>query len=408
MNLDLEFVRSQFPAFGEPSLKDFAFFENAGGSYSCAAVIDQLGAYYRQTKVQPYYDFPASTTAGQQMDAAKQRMAAWLNVATEEVHFGPTTSQNTYVIAQALRQKLKPGDEVIVTNQDHEANIGAWSRLEESGIRVREWKVDPETAELNMTDLQKLLSEKTRAVAFTHCSNVVASINPVREITDLIHTAGALAIVDGVSFCPHGMPDVAALGADIYLFSLYKVYGPHLGVMFMRKELNAELPNQGHFFNTDLAGARFTPAGPDHAQIAASNGVIDYMESLYRHHHGGNASSGQQASAIRKLFRNHESQLLQPLLDYLSAHPKVRLIGRTKASERAPTVSFTVEGHRSSELAARLSDFNLGIGVGHFYAYRLIKALGIDLQEGALRASFVHYTSSTEVDRLILALDEVL
>ena len=408
MNLDLEFVRSQFPAFGEPSLKDFAFFENAGGSYSCAAVIDQLGAYYRQTKVQPYYDFPASTTAGQQMDAAKQRMAAWLNVATEEVHFGPTTSQNTYVIAQALRQKLKPGDEVIVTNQDHEANIGAWSRLEESGFRVREWKVDPETAELNMTDLQKLLSEKTRAVAFTHCSNVVASINPVREITDLIHTAGALAIVDGVSFCPHGMPDVAALGADIYLFSLYKVYGPHLGVMFMRKELNAELPNQGHFFNTDLAGARFTPAGPDHAQIAASNGVIDYMESLYRHHHGDNASSGQQASAIRKLFRNHESQLLQPLLDYLSAHPKVRLIGRTKASERAPTVSFTVEGHRSSELAARLSDFNLGIGVGHFYAYRLIKALGIDLQEGALRASFVHYTSSTEVDRLILALDEVL
>ena len=406
--LDLNFVRSQFPAFSEPSLEGFTHFENAGGSYACRQVIDSLNRYYRESKVQPHYGFEPSHSAGQQMQRARERMAGWLNVAADEVHFGPSTSQNTYVVAQALRQHLKAGDEVIVTNQDHEANIGAWSRLEESGFRVREWKVDPETAELNMTDLQKLLSEKTRAVAFTHCSNVVASINPVREITDLIHTAGALAIVDGVSFCPHGMPDVAALGADIYLFSLYKVYGPHLGVMFMRKELNAELPNQGHFFNTDLAGARFTPAGPDHAQIAASNGVIDYMESLYRHHHGDNASSGQQASAIRKLFRNHESQLLQPLLDYLSAHPKVRLIGRTKASERAPTVSFTVEGHRSSELAARLSDFNLGIGVGHFYAYRLIKALGIDLQEGALRASFVHYTSSTEVDRLILALDEVL
>src|SRR5262245_47554817 len=152
--LDLEFVRAQFPAFSEPSLHGFAHFENAGGSYACRQTIERLERYYRQTKVQPYYDFPASRAAGQQMDAAKERMAAWLNVGRDELHLGPSTTQNTYVVAQALRERLKPGDEVVVTNQDHEANVGAWRRLENAGIKVREWAVDPDTAELHLADLE--------------------------------------------------------------------------------------------------------------------------------------------------------------------------------------------------------------------------------------------------------------
>lgn len=407
-DLDLDFVRSNFPAFSEPSLAGFGFFENAGGSYACGQTIEWLNRYYRQTKVQPFYEFPSSIRAGDQMDAAKQRMAAWLNVAAEEVHFGPSTSQNTYVLAQSLRQQLKSGDEVVVTNQDHEANIGVWQRLENDGIVVREWKVDPDTAELHPVDLEALLNGRTRAVAFTHCSNLVASINPVREITDMIHRAGALAIVDGVSFCPHGLPDVRALGADIYLFSLYKVYGPHLGVMVIDEELNGVLPSQGHFFNAGIAGARFTPAGPDHAQIASVNGVLDYMEAIYQHHHGEDIPAVHKAAAVMKLFRGQESRLLQPLLDFLSGHPKVRLIGRKEAAGRAPTVSFTAIGHRPSELASQLAHSGLGVGVGHFYAYRLVEALGIGIEEGALRTSFVHYTSPDEVDQLIAALDRLL
>ncbi|NNK37023.1 MAG: aminotransferase class V-fold PLP-dependent enzyme, partial [Xanthomonadales bacterium] len=284
MSLDLDFIRRQFPAFDEPSLAHFAHFENAGGSYACRQAIEWLNRFYRQTKVQPYYDFAPSREGGEQMDAARRRMAGWLNVGEDEIHFGPSTTQNCYVIAQALRQELEPGDEVIVTNQDHEANVGAWSRLEDDGIVVREWKIDPETAELHAMDLEALLGPRTRAVAFTHCSNVVGSINPVREITDLVHGAGAIAIVDGVSFCPHALPDIPSLGADIYLFSLYKVYGPHLGVMYLRAGLNAELPYQGHFFNAGKPQARFTPAGPDHAQIAAVNGVMDYLEAVNAHH----------------------------------------------------------------------------------------------------------------------------
>jgi cysteine desulfurase family protein (TIGR01976 family) len=406
--LDLDFVRGQFPAFREPSLEGFAHFENAGGSYACGQTIDWLDRYYRQTKVQPYYDFPASRLAGEQMDDARRRMAEWLNVGADELHFGPSTSQNSYVIAQALRGELKPGDEVVVTNQDHEANVGAWARLEDDGIVVREWQVDPDTGELHLEDLEALLGERTRAVAFTHCSNVVATINPVREITDRIHEAGARAIVDGVSFAPHGMPDIASTGADIYFFSLYKVYGPHLGVMYLRSELNAELPYQGHFFNADKPLARFTPAGPDHAQIASVNGVMDYMEAVAGHHGMGGKPVEAQAEALRTAFRDHESALLQPLLDFLSAHPRVRLIGRRKAAARAPTVSFTVDGRQSHDLAARLAQFRLGVGVGHFYAYRLVEALGIETDDGVVRTSFVHYTSEEEVTRLMQALDGIL
>ena len=406
--LDLDFVRSQFPAFAEPSLEGFAHFENAGGSYACRQSIEWLNRYYRQTKVQPYYAFAPSKLAGEQMDAARERMAAWLNVGTDELHFGPSSSQNTYVIAQALRQQLRPGDEVIVTNQDHEANVGAWSRLHADGAVIREWKIDPDSAELNPRDLEALLNSRTRVVAFTHCSNVVGSINPVREITDLVHRAGALAFVDGVAFCPHGLPDVAALDADLYFFSLYKVYGPHLGAMFMRRELNAQLPPQGHFFNAGFPGKRFTPAGPDHAQVATVNGVMDYLHAIADRHGSGNRPVQDRAAAVRTLFRDHETALLQPLLDFLSRHPRVRLIGRASATGRAPTVAFTVNGSTSAKFAERLAEAKLGVGVGNFYAYRLVKALGIDTDDGAVRVSFVHYTSKAEIDRLMSTLDDLL
>lgn len=408
MALDIDFVRSQFPAFREPALAGFAHFENAGGSYAAAQTIAWLDRYYRETKVQPYYVFGPSARAGEQMDAAKERMAGWLNVGKDEMHFGPSTSQNTFVLAQALRRRLKSGDEVIVTNQDHEANSGAYSRLAEDGITVREWKVNPETAELERRDLEALLGPRTKLLAFTHCSNVVGSINAVRDFADLAHAAGAFVFVDGVAFAPHGMPDLAALGVDAYYFSLYKVYGPHLGAMFLRREVNAALPNQGHFFNDGKPGARFTPAGPDHAQIAAVNGVMDYMDAVADRHGQQGKPVAARAAAVRDLFRAHETALLQPLLDWLAKHPKVRLIGRTRAAERAPTVSLTVKGRDSASVAARLADAKIGVGVGNFYAYRLVKALGIDTEDGAVRLSFVHYTTKDEVDRLIGELDRCL
>ena len=407
-HLDLDFVRAQFPAFAEPSLARFSHFENAGGSFACRPVIDALDGFYRRSKVQPYYPYEPSLAAGMQMDRARQRLAAWLNVDDVELHLGPSTSQNTYVLANAFRRYLQPGDEIVVTNQDHEANIGAWVRLRDEGIIVRTWEVDAQGT-LRPEALTALLGPRTRLVAFTHCSNVIGSVHPVREWCEVVHRAGAIAVVDGVSYAPHGLPDVAALGADVYLFSLYKVYGPHLGAMVVRRELAAALPSQAHFFKSEAIQGRFTPAGPDHAQVAAVNGVVDYFESVAAHHARNDEKSvAAQAQRVRTLFHHAESALLPPLLDFLSAHPRVRLIGSAQAIDRAPTVAFTVEGLSSVDVAHALARLDIGVGHGNFYAYRLMQALGIDPAEGVVRASFVHYTSGADVDRLIAGLASTL
>jgi selenocysteine lyase/cysteine desulfurase len=223
--LDPARIRALFPAFSEPSLQGQAFFENAGGSYTSQHVLNLLDTYYRQTKVQPYGTSPASIAAGKAMDHAHERIAQALNVSADWIHFGPSTSANTYVLGNVFGQFLKPGDAIIVTNQDHEANTGAWRRLADRGIEVREWAVD-ETGRLDLAVLDALLDEKVKLVAAPHCSNIVAHINPVTEIAARAHAVGAYCAIDGVSYTPHGLPDLAELGADIYLFSAYKVYGP--------------------------------------------------------------------------------------------------------------------------------------------------------------------------------------
>src|SRR5690606_33365703 len=222
----------------------------------------------------------ASAAAGEAMDLAYERIAAALNVSTDWIHFGPSTSANTYVLGNAFAGWLKPGDAIVVTNQDHEANTGAWRKLAKVGIEVREWAVDARPGQLSLAALDNLLDARVRLVALPHCSNIVAHINPIAEIASRVHAAGAVLAVDGVSYAPHGLPDLAALGADIYLFSAYKTYGPHQGIMAIRPELAKALPNQGHFFNDAKPRYRLTPAGPDHSQIAASAGIADYLEQV--------------------------------------------------------------------------------------------------------------------------------
>jgi selenocysteine lyase/cysteine desulfurase len=407
MDLDIDFVRGQFPALQEPSLEGQAFFENAGGSYTCAPVIDRLTRFYRERKVQPYAPYEASRLGGAEMDEARARMAAILGVETEELSFGPSTTQNTYVLAQAFRQWMKPGDAIIVTNQDHEANTGPWRRLADDGIEVREWQIDPETGHLDPERLGEMLDERVRLVCFPHCSNVVGEINPVTEITALAHAAGAFACVDGVSYAPHGFPDVGAMGADIYLFSSYKTYGPHQGLMVIRKSLGMMLPNQGHYFNADTLYKRFTPAGPDHAQVAACAGMADYVDMLADHHGIEAATPAGRGAAVHDLMRAHEERLLQPVLDYVAAKNSVRLLGPGDAAVRAPTVALACE-QPGEALAAALAGHGIMAGGGDFYAVRALEAQKVDMARGVLRLSFVHYTSQEEIAKLLEALDAVL
>ena len=405
MDIDIAWVRAQFPAFAQPSLQGQAFFENAGGSYTCGQVIDRLHRYYTERKVQPYAPCEASRLAGEEMDEARRRLAEMLGVAPHELSFGPSTTQNTYVLAQAVRKWLKPGEAIVVTNQDHEANSGPWRRLAEEGIEVREWQIDPVTGLLNPEDLEDLLDENVRLVCFPHCSNVVGAINDVVDITARAQAAGARVCVDGVSYAPHGFPDVGAMGCDIYLFSAYKTFGPHQGIMVIREEFGFDLPNQGHHFNGDSLYKRFTPAGPDHAQIAASAGMADYMEAFSAHHGGGVGAAA--ARLAHDVMRAHEVALLQPLLDYVSAKNSVRLIGPSDAAQRAPTVAMALQMDAESA-AAQLAPLGIMAGGGDFYAQRPLGAMGVDLDKGVLRVSFTHYTEKAEVDKLISALDQVV
>ncbi|MFY0619369.1 aminotransferase class V-fold PLP-dependent enzyme [Shimia sp.] len=405
--LDVDFVRSQFPAFAEQSLKGQAFFENAGGSYTCAPVIDRLTRFYRERKVQPYAPYRASDLAGAEMDEARARLAGFMGVATDEVSFGPSTTQNTYVLAQAFRQWMDPGDAIIVTNQDHEANSGPWRRLAEDGIEVREWRVDPETGHLDPEDLNALLDDRVRLVCFPHCSNVVGEINPVAKITARAHAAGAFVCVDGVSYAPHGIPDVGGLGADIYLFSAYKTYGPHQGIMVMRRNLGEMLPNQGHYFNADSLYKRFTPAGPDHAQVAACAGMVDYFEAFAAHHGVMGETPVATGVAVHDAIRSHEIKLLQPILDFAKTRNSVRLLGPAEAENRAPTVALAANVPGEA-LAAQLAEHDVMAGGGDFYAVRALSGMGVDEARGVLRVSFVHYTTEDEVQKLLTALDAVL
>ena len=406
MPLDIDFVRAQFPAFEQLGLKDQAFFENAGGSYTSRQVIDRLTRFYLERKVQPEHPFEASQLGAAEMNEARVRLAAILDVTPDELSFGPSTTQNTYVLSQAFGQWMKAGDAIIVTNQDHEANSGPWRRLADRGIEVREWRVDPETGHLDVDTLSELIDDEVKLLCFPHCSNVVGEVNPVAQICAMAKAAGIYTCVDGVSYAPHGLPNVADLGPDVYLFSSYKTFGPHQGIMVIREGLGFTLPNQGHYFNKDSLYKRFTPAGPDHAQVAASAGMADYIDDLCAHH-GFSGTPKARGAHAHDLMRAHETKLLQPLLDYVRDKNSVRLIGPSDAAQKAATVAM-VGQKPGAKLAAELAPLGVMAGGGNFYGVRCMDAMGIDPSFGALRVSFVHYTTQEEVKKLINALDCVL
>jgi selenocysteine lyase/cysteine desulfurase len=408
MQLDIDFVRQQFPAFSQSNLQDQAFFENAGGSYACQQVIDRLHRFYVERKVQPYSSYDASRLGGDEMDEAQVRLAGILGVATDEVSFGPSTTQNTYVLANAFADWLLDGDAIIVTNQDHEANTGPWRRLADRGIKVLEWQLNKDTGHLDINDLQKLLENGVKLVCFPHCSNVVGEINKVSKIVNLIHSFGAFACVDGVSYAPHGLPNVGKIGADIYMFSSYKTYGPHQGIMVVKRALGEKLPNQGHYFNAKYLAKRFTPAGPDHAQIAACAGIADYIDALHKHHGGpSSASPTERGEFVHDLMRAHETEIMPPLLEWVASKNSVRLLGPVEAELRAPTVALDIK-QSPKEVAEKLARKGIMAGSGDFYAVRALEAHGIDTSKGVLRLSYVHYTNREEIEKLVDALDTVI
>ncbi|MDA8905166.1 aminotransferase class V-fold PLP-dependent enzyme [Candidatus Thioglobus sp.] len=410
ISLDVDYVKAQFPAFSDPKSSKWSFFENAGGSYVPINVIEHLNHFMTSTKVQPYAEFDTSAIAGDNMDQATKLFAEMINAKTDEIIIGGSTTMNMYVLSNAMRSLLKPGDEVIVTNQDHEANVGAWRRLAEHGMIIKEWQINPETAELNIDDLKALLSEKTRIVAVTHCSNIVGSINDLKSISKLVHEYDAYIVGDGVSYAPHGFPDVKDLDVDFYAFSLYKTFGPHLGLLYGKKEILSKLPNQNHEFLEGDVPYTLNPGGPNHEELSCLIGVYEYFNNLYEHHFPNqDASTRGKIEAVNDLIAKHEMEIANPLLDYINTRDDINLIGKTNISnkDRAPTIAFTMNNKSSKELSSDLVQQGIATRNDNFYAWRCLKALGIDTDDGVVRTSMVHYNTHEDVKKLIEALKDI-
>ncbi len=410
ISLDVDYVRNQFPSFSDSLCKDWSFFENAGGSYVPQTVIDRLNSFMTSTKVQPYAEYPMSKIAGKQMDEATNLFSKMINAHKNEILIGGSTSINLYVLSNALRKFLNTGDEIIVTNQDHEANISPWRRLENTGACIKEWKFNLKNGELEIKEFEKLISDKTKIVAVTHCSNIVGSINDLKKICEIAHKKGAIVIGDGVSYAPHGFPDVKDLDVDFYTFSLYKTYGPHLALLYGKEKILKKLPNQNHEFLEGNYPYTINPGGPNHEELVSLIGIYEYFNKLYKHHFNtNNIKIREQIKKINKLISDHEEKIANPLLNYISNRKDFNLIGKNKITnkDRAPTISFTAKNKSSREVSEILVKNKIATRNDNFYAWRCLKALGIDTEDGVVRISLTHYNTLRETQNLIKILELV-
>ena len=406
-SLDVEFCRSHFPALGNA----WVFLENAGGTLVPQQVIDRITHFMTHCQVQPGEGYPASMLGAGRIAEGQATLAALINAGADEIVVGPSTTSNVYVLSHALRPLLAAGDEIIVTNQDHEANNGAWRQLESKGMVIREWRMNRETDDLEIEDLEALLTDKTKLVCFNHCSNIVGLIHDVKAIVRRIHEAGALACVDGVAFAPHRRVDVKDLDVDFYLYSPYKVFGPHMGVLYAKRELLDLLASQSHYFlPQDDFQRRLCPGGLNYELTAAAAGIGDYFDLVHTHHFpGANLEIQGRFKQVFGIFSEHEQVMARGIEEFLRAKPAVRLVGGGAATrKRVGILSFTVEGRDSLDIVGQLHARQIGIHADDFYAARCIDALGVRPQNGVVRASLVHYNAARDVERLIEGLDRII
>ncbi len=407
--LDLSFVRQQFPALGG----DWAFFDNAGGTQVATQVGDRIQDYLFTTNVQLGASYETSQLSGRRVADAQSQWAEAIHARhASEIVLGSSTTALLQNLSRSLVQQFKPGDEVIVSNTDHEANIGPWMSMKALGIVIKVWEVNKDTYELELDDLDKLISDKTRLLAFTHVSNILGSINPVAEITAFAHDRNILVCVDGVAYAPHRLVDVSKWDVDFYVFSLYKVYGPHYSLLYGKKKLLDELQGINHYFiGREEVPYKLQPGNVNFELTYGSTGILSYFDRIYEQHFTDrNKQLFSRMDSVFDLIASHEQELAGPLIDFLNQKEGVNIIGLPTADKdkRVPTISFTVKNHKSSEIPLLVDPHHIAIRWGDFYARRLVEDLGLFDNDGIVRVSMVHYNTLEEVGRLVKVLDGVI
>lgn len=406
--MDINFVRAQFPALKS----NFIFMDNAGGSQILGRTVDYISDYLIHSNVQLGASYKVSALAGDRLHKVTAQVARLINTNDQkEVVIGPTSTMLMRILSLSLSHSWKEGDEVIVTNTDHEANVSCWTDLKEKGIIIKIWKVNPHTFELEISELEKLLSKRTKLVAVTHCSNVLGTINPIKKIAGVVHQAGALICVDGVAYAPHRKVDVQELDVDFYTFSWYKVYGPHLAIMYGRLDLLTKMKGLNHyFFQPEDVPYKLQPGNYNFELTYGLRGLPEYLSALYNHHYEHlEASEEEKYKESFQLIAKYEEKLGSILLNYLNSVEEIKIIGETTcdAATRVPTISFIHKTLKSPDIVAEIDKKNIGIRFGDFYAKKLIHDLGLEKHGGVVRVSLVHYNTEDEVNKLIEAFKNI-
>lgn len=396
-----ETVRSWFPSLSSGLI----FLENAGGSQVPRCVADAIRDYMLTTYVQLGAGYPLSARATGVVEEAHAFIEALVGAGDSgKVVLGPSTTALTTMLANAYGDVLEPFDEVIVSETNHEANAGPWVRLERRGARIHFLHADPKTAQLSLDELSSLANERTRLVALCHVSNLLGDVEDIRAAVDVIRAKAprARVVVDGVAYAPHRPLDVAALGVDYYVYSTYKVYGPHLAALYGRHEAFGEIEGPNHFFvPRESIPYKFELGGVSHEACAGLLALRSYLGFL------AGAETCDRPAIVRafEVMAALEAPLVERLIGGLSEVSGIRIIGsRNTDARRVGTVSFVHEKVPSPAIAASVQAAGIAIRHGHMYAIRLCKALGIELETGVVRASLVHYNTPEEIDMLVDAI----
>ncbi|WP_455385292.1 cysteine desulfurase-like protein [Acidihalobacter prosperus] len=404
MSFDVERARRRFPALAQ----DWVLMDNAGGSAVLDSVIERMAEYMRSTPVQLGASYALSRLAVERQEQAAADTATLINAASPaEIVFGPSSSSLLSRLARAIASQIEPGDEIIVSEADHESNITPWTRLAERGAVIRLWPVDINAGRLDHGALEDLLNERTRLVCMGQASNILGAAEPVSEVARKVHAAGARLVVDGVAWAPHRLTDVQACGADFYVFSAYKVFGPHMAVLYGKSDQLRALDNINlEFLDRDAVPYKLQPGGYCYEAAYGFTAVLEYL--LEQAPHG--KTPREKLAAAWQSMAVHEGGLAARLLDYLKSRGDTTVHGPRAADPetRLPIVSFSVANRDSADIVSAVDVAKIGIRFGDFHARRLIKRLGLQNRNGVVRVSMAHYNTLAEVERLIGALDRIL
>jgi cysteine desulfurase family protein (TIGR01976 family) len=409
--IDLSWTRAQFPALSESvNGQPAVFLDGPGGTQVPQRVIDAISDYLRSNNANTCGAYQTSRNTDQVIAAARAAMADFLGCDADEIVFGPNMTTLTFAMSRAIGRELGPGDEILLTHLDHDANVSPWRALEERGVKIQFADVREEDCTLNMGDLAAKISSRTRLVAVGYASNAVGTINDVKTIIRLAHEAGALAYIDAVHYAPHGSIDVRELDCDFLACSTYKFFGPHMGVLFGKREHLARFAPYKVRANTNAVPQRWEWGTLNHECIAGITACVDYLADVGRNANSAASTRREALQSAYRAIRAHEQHLSERMLRGLAEIPGLRLYGISdpaRIDSRCPTFALRMAGHSPLELATKLGDRGIFTWDGNYYALNLTERLDVEKDGGFLRIGLVHYNAEREVDQVLNSLRSI-